>query len=44
VQVVVALARVVGKDAEGGLWTAATAGGLLAGLLIMYGTGLLVAG
>ncbi len=42
-QVVVALSRVVGRDVEGGLWSPATASGLLAGLLIMYGTGLLVA-
>ncbi len=42
-QVVVALSKVVGRDVEGGLWTPTTASGLLAGLLIMYGTGLLVA-
>ncbi len=43
VQVVIALSRVVGKDVEGGLWSPATASGVLAGLVIMYGTGLLVA-
>ncbi len=43
VQVVIALAKVVGRDLEGGAWSPATAGGLLAGLLIMYVTGLMVA-
>ncbi len=42
-QVVIALSKLIGKDSEAGLWSPATAGGVLAGLLIMYGTGLLVA-
>lgn len=42
-QVVIALAKVVGKEREGGLWSPVTAGGLLTGLLLMYGTGLMVA-
>jgi zinc transporter ZupT len=44
-QVVVALSRVVGRDRDGApVWTPLTAGGLVAGMLVMYGTGLLVAG
>ena len=44
-QVVVALYRVVARDrSDGPIWTPLTAGGLIAGMLVMYGTGLLVAG
>jgi zinc transporter ZupT len=44
-QVVVALSRVVGRDRAGEpVWTPLTAGGLVAGMVVMYGTGLLVAG
>ncbi|MDH3495603.1 MAG: metal transporter [Gemmatimonadota bacterium] len=44
-QVVVALYRVVARDTrDRPVWTPLTAGGLLTGLLVMYGTGLLVAG
>jgi zinc transporter ZupT len=44
-QVIVALSRVVGRDREGApVWTPLTASGLVAGMLVMYGTGLLVAG
>lgn len=44
-QVIVALYRVIARDpAEGPVWTPLTAGGLVAGMLVMYGTGLLVAG
>jgi len=42
-QVVMALYRVVSRELEGGLWTPYTAGGVLAGMAVMYGTGLLVA-
>ncbi|NIR99204.1 MAG: metal transporter, partial [Gammaproteobacteria bacterium] len=42
-QVVLALYRVVQRDSEGVVWTPLTAGGVLAGLVVMYGTGLLVA-
>jgi zinc transporter ZupT len=43
-QVIVALYRVVARDpAEGPVWTPLTAGGLVAGMLVMYATGLLVA-
>lgn len=42
-QVVIALYRVVGREAGDALRNPLTAGGVLAGLLIMYGTGLLVA-
>lgn len=42
-QVVIVLHRVVSRQTEGALWTPLTAGGVLAGLLVMYGTGLLVA-
>jgi zinc transporter ZupT len=44
-QVVIVLYRVVARETEAqGLWTPLTAGGLVAGMLVMYGTGLLVAG
>jgi len=44
-QVIVSLYRVVARDQEAGaVWTPLTAGGLVAGMLVMYGTGLLVAG
>lgn len=44
-QVVMVLYRVVARELETGepLWTPLTAGGLVAGLVVMYGTGLLVA-
>lgn len=43
-QVVVALMRVISRDRAGEpAWTPLTAGGLVAGMLVMYGTGLLVA-
>ena len=43
-QVIVSLYRVVARDpAEGLVWTPLTASGLVAGMLVMYGTGLLVA-
>jgi len=42
-QVVLALYRVVAREAEGTVWTPFTAGGVLAGMLVMYATGLLVA-
>lgn len=42
-QVIFALYRVVAKELEGGIWTPYTAGGVVAGMLVMYGTGLLVA-
>ncbi|NIM52150.1 MAG: metal transporter [Gemmatimonadales bacterium] len=42
-QVVIALYRVVGRESEGSMWTPLSAGGVLVGLLVMYGTGLLVA-
>jgi zinc transporter ZupT len=42
-QVVIALYRVVSKETEGKLWTPLTAGGVLAGMVVMYATGLLVA-
>lgn len=43
-QVIIALYKVVARDpAEGAVWTPLTAGGLIAGMLVMYGTGLLVA-
>jgi hypothetical protein len=42
---VIVLYRVVARETEAqGLWTPLTAGGLVAGMLVMYGTGLLVAG
>jgi hypothetical protein len=43
-QVVIALYRTVSRGAESEtIWTPLTAGGLVAGMLVMYGTGLLVA-
>jgi zinc transporter ZupT len=42
-QVVVALYRVVARETQGSIWTPLTAGGLVAGMLVMYATGLLVA-
>ncbi|MFQ6046693.1 MAG: ZIP family metal transporter [Gemmatimonadales bacterium] len=42
-QVVLALYRVVSREAEGPVWNPLTAGGVLVGLVVMYGTGLLVA-
>jgi len=43
-QVIVALMRVIARDRPGeSAWTPLTAGGLVAGMLVMYGTGLLVA-
>lgn len=44
-QVVVALYRVVARHGEAQpRWTPLTAGGLVAGMVVMYGTGLLIAG
>ncbi|HEX9631165.1 MAG TPA: hypothetical protein VGA02_01780 [Gemmatimonadales bacterium] len=44
-QVIVSLYRVVARDpADGPIWTPFTAGGLVAGMLVMYATGLMVAG
>jgi zinc transporter ZupT len=43
-QVVAALYRMVSRETGGAVWTPYTAGGVLAGMLLMYGTGLLVAG
>lgn len=42
-QVVIALYRVVAREMEGSIWTPYTAGGVVAGMVVMYGTGLLVA-
>ncbi|OGU33713.1 MAG: hypothetical protein A3K13_12455 [Gemmatimonadetes bacterium RIFCSPLOWO2_12_FULL_68_9] len=42
-QVIIALYRVVARELEGGVWTPYTAGGVVAGMVVMYGTGLLVA-
>ncbi len=42
-QVIIALYRVVAKDRPDMGWSPLTASGVLAGLLVMYGTGLLVA-
>lgn len=42
-QVVAALYRIVARESEGRLWTPLTAGGVIAGLLVMYVTGLMVA-
>ena len=42
-QVVLALYRVVSREVKGPIWSPVTAGGLLAGLMVMYATGLLVA-
>jgi zinc transporter, ZIP family len=44
-QVIIALGRVVGRDRAGEpVWTPLTAGGVVAGMLVMYTTGLMVAG
>ncbi len=43
-QVVAALYRMVARETEGAVWTPYTATGVLAGMLVMYATGLLVAG
>lgn len=42
-QVVMALYRVVARETGGTVWSPITASGVLAGLAVMYGTGLLVA-
>lgn len=42
-QVVVALYKMVARETQGAIWTPYTASGVLAGLLVMYGTGLMVA-
>lgn len=42
-QVVWALYKMVARETQGAIWTPYTAGGVLAGLLVMYGTGLMVA-
>ncbi|HWP36475.1 MAG TPA: hypothetical protein VNL18_02870 [Gemmatimonadales bacterium] len=42
-QVVIALYRMVARETGGTVWTPYTAGGVVAGLLVMYGTGLMVA-
>jgi zinc transporter ZupT len=42
-QVVLALYRMVAKETGGMVWTPYTAGGVVAGILVMYGTGLMVA-
>jgi zinc transporter ZupT len=42
-QVIIALYRVVSREVEGSIWTPYTAGGVVAGMLVMYGTGLFVA-
>jgi ZIP family zinc transporter len=42
-QVLLALHRVVARETDGMVWSPVTASGVLAGLAIMYGTGLLVA-
>jgi zinc transporter, ZIP family len=42
-QVLGVLYRVVGRETAGGLWTPLNALGVVAGLVLMYGTGLLVA-
>ena len=42
-QVVFALHRMVAQETDGAVWTPYTAGGVLAGLLVMYAPGLLVA-
>jgi zinc transporter ZupT len=42
-QVVLVLYRMVAKETGGMVWTPYTAGGVVAGLLVMYGTGLMVA-
>lgn len=43
-QVVLALFGVIAKERPKAVWSPATAGGVLVGLLVMYATGLLVAG
>lgn len=43
-QVVAALYRMVARETGGAVWTPYTASGVLAGMLVMYATGLLVAG
>lgn len=43
IQVLVALYRMVARQSGDVVWTPLNAGGLMAGLLVMYGTGLLVA-
>jgi zinc transporter ZupT len=42
-QVVFALYRLVARETGGVVWTPYTTGGVVAGLLVMYGTGLMVA-
>lgn len=42
-QVLVALYRMVARQSHDAVWSPLTAGGLVAGLVVMYGTGLLVA-
>lgn len=42
-QVVTALYKMVARETQGAVWTPYTAGGVLAGLLVMYGTGIMVA-
>lgn len=42
-QVVIVLYRMVARETSGTVWTPYTAGGVVAGLLVMYGTGLMVA-
>jgi hypothetical protein len=43
IQVVLALHRMVAAQTENVVWTPLNASGLMVGLLMMYGTGLLVA-
>ncbi len=43
IQVVVALYRMVARQSPGTVWTPLTAGGLMAGLVVMYTTGLFIA-
>ena len=43
VQVVISLHKAILANAEERIWTPLTASGLMAGLMIMYATGLLVA-
>jgi hypothetical protein len=42
-QVLGVLHRVVARDTQGAVWTPLTALGVASGLVLMYGTGLLVA-
>jgi zinc transporter ZupT len=42
-QVILALYRVMARELEGSVWTPYTTGGVVTGMLVMYGTGLLVA-